>query len=362
MPRLASFRIFFFSALIALASAQAIPSVASAQQAAPSAEQRQRARELYGQGQSHFDAGRFAEAQTAFEGAYQQVPNPVVLLGVASAQERLGNSLDAARTLRRYLRERPDAPDRATIEQRIAQLAPTGTTAQEAAPPARGTSRVTCTPEGAAIAIDGQDTGRTAPADIEVPAGEHTVTLTLEGYQPLSDTVTVAAGGTNELALTLAQAQPAESGEALQGEADAFGERGSEETPAAGEGEGAAETPAPVDSGPSAGGWVTAALGAGGLGGGTVVGLLARSAQSDFDAMPTADAADRGETFALVADLSFGVAIAAGVTAIVLYAIDRPQAEAESTPATSRRDQGPRFTLAPWAAPTGGGAAARLEF
>ena len=94
---------------------------------------------------------------------------------------------------------------------------------------------------------------------------------------------------------------------------------------------------------------------------GTIFGFLALSEQSDFDAMPTADAADRGETFALIADLSFGVAIAAGVTAIVLYAVDRPQPQSE-VPPTARRDEGPRFTLAPWASPTAGGAAARIEF
>ncbi|UJR81798.1 PEGA domain-containing protein [Sandaracinus amylolyticus] len=346
---------------IALAPALLAPAIVSAQQAAPSAEQRQRARELYGEGQTHFEAGRFAEALAAFEGAYREVPNPVVLLGVASAQERLGNPLDASRTLRRYLRERPDAPDRATIEQRIAQMDPTGVTASEepATPAETGTIRVVCTPAGAAIALDGADTGRTAPADLEVPAGEHTVTLTLGGYLPISETVTVTPGGMNELALTLVAASA--EGEGLQGEGDAFGEAGAEEAPAEGEGEGAAEAPPPTDTGPSAGVWVTTAIAGVGLVTGTIFGFLALSEQSDFDAMPTADAADRGETFALIADLSFGVAIAAGVTAIVLYAVDRPQPQSE-VPPTARRDEGPRFTLAPWASPTAGGAAARIEF
>ncbi|AKF05590.1 Thiol-disulfide isomerase [Sandaracinus amylolyticus] len=339
------------------------PGLASAQQAAaPTAEQRQRARELYGEGQAHFEAGRFAEAQAAFEGAYREVPNPVVLLGVASAQEGLGQPLDAARTLRRYLRERPDAPDRATIEQRIAAMDPNGVTASQepAAPAATGTIRVVCTPAGAAIALDGTDTGRTAPADLEVPAGEHTITLTLAGYQPITETVNVAAGGMNELALTLVEASA--EGEGLQGEGDAFGEGGVEEATAEGEAEGAAEPPPPADTGPSAGVWVTTAIAGVGLVTGTIFGFLALSEQSDFDAMPTADAADRGETFALIADLSFGVAIAAGVTAIVLYAVDRPQPESETPPETARRDEGPRFTLAPWASPTSGGAAARIEF
>lgn len=355
-------------------------------QTAPTDAQRARARQLYGEGQAHFDAGRFAEAQAAFEGAYREVPNPVVLLGVASAQERLGHGVDAARTLRQYLRERPDAPDRATIEARIAQLDPRGESASEAAPQT-GMLRIVCTPVGAAIAVDGEDTGRTAPADVEVAPGEHTVTLTLEGYQPISETVTVAPGGTNELALTLAASEGAT-------ETDTLGEGG--------EGEGAGEQtiePPPttaVDPGPSVGVWVTTAIAGVALVTGTVFGFLALSAQSDFDSNPTADTADRGETFALVADLAFGVAIAAGVTAIVLYATDRPSSEpvADATPpeddaagdgadgdveggpeggggagetTTSRRrprrsQEGPRLTVAPWGGPTGAGAAMSVQF
>lgn len=340
-----------------------VPGRADAQAtSAPTDAQRARARQLYGEGQAHFDAGRFEQAQAAFQGAYDQVPNPVVLLGVASAQERLGNSADAARTLRLYLRERPDAPDRATITERIAQLDPTGATA-EPATAATGTIRVVCTPAGAAITIDGQDTGRTAPADLEVAPGEHTVTLTLEGHQPVTETVMVAPGGMNELALTLAAV---EEGVPLEGtEADALGETGEGDAEAEAD---AMTSPPPLtaaDTSPSTGVWVTTAIAGVGLVTGTVFGFLALSAQSDFDSNPTADAADRGETFALVADLAFGVAIAAGVTAIVLYATDRPAAEAEGdvdAEPTARRDQAPRLTLAPWGGPSGGGAAMRLQF
>lgn len=331
----------------------------AAAQATPTDAQRARARELYGQGQAHFDAGRFQRSLAAFEGAYREVPNPIVLIGVASAQERLGRAPDAARTLRRYLRERPDAPDRADIVARIAALDPTDATAEPG--DLLGTVRITCTPPGAAIAIDGEDTGRTAPAEVQLAAGEHTVTLTLEGHQPLTDTVTVVASGTHELALTLAVSEEAT---ALREEGDVFGEEGAGE---GAEGEGAEEettTPppeTPVDTGPSAGVWVTTAIAGVGLVTGTVFGFLALSAQSDFDSSPSADAADRGETFALVADLAFGVAIAAGVTAIVLYATDRPSAPEEES-ASARRGDGPRLSVAPWGSPSGGGAALRVDF
>ena len=80
---------------------------------------------------------------------------------------------------------------------------------------------------------------------------------------------------------------------------------------------------------------------------GTVLGFLALSKQSDFDTMPTVAAANDGEAFALVADVSFAVAAVAGITAIVLYATESP---AQPTSTASLR-------IMPLASPTGGGVA-----
>jgi hypothetical protein len=92
-----------------------------------------------------------------------------------------------------------------------------------------------------------------------------------------------------------------------------------------------AETPSdvpPAETEPSAATWILTAVAGASLVTGTVFGFLALSRQSDFDVLPTRSLADEGEAFALAADLAFGVATAAGITAIVLYAIDRPAAPA----------------------------------
>lgn len=394
MARSVSIRILLVAALAALAILSAAPGPCAAQAApsAPTDAQRARARQLYAEGQRHFQADRFAEALASFEAAYREVPNPVVLLGVASAQERLERREDAARTLRRYLRERTDAPDRASIEQRIAALDPSGATAEPEAPTG-GTIRVTSSPSGAAISLDGTETGRTSPADLSVAPGEHHLALTLEGHAPVERMVAVAAGEIADATFTLAVDEPSVSseGDVFAGEAET-----SETTETSTET--SVEAPV-VDPGPSAGVWVTAAIAGATLVGGTVLGFLALSAQSDFDSNPSHETADRGQTFALIADLSFGVAIAAGVTAIVLYATERPTAEVtttttttttttstetsegepapdaaegnedediESAPAegatTSAREGAVRATIAPWAAPSGGGAAMLLTF
>lgn len=321
------------------------PSSARAQAGATAEDPRVRARELYTRGRQEFDAGRFEQAQQAFQGAYDAVPNPVVLLGVASAQERRGLRTDAARTLRRYLRERADAPDRAQIEQRITELDPSGVTAEpvSAAP---GSIRVAGAPEGAAIALDGQATGRIVPAELAAPAGEHVITVSAEGYLPGEFTVTVTSGAASEVAVELAT---------VASEDVAVGE----DVPPEGE---EAPPDVPMEAPPSVGTWVTTGLAAAGLVTGTVFGFLALSAQSDFDSTPTESIADNGETYALVADISFGVALAMGVTAIVLFATDRPSAPADAPAASRDQDDGPRVTFAPIASPTAGGAALRVEF
>lgn len=326
----------------------------TAAQDGPTDEQRAAARALYAEGQRHFAAGEFAEALTAFQGAYDAVPNPVVLLGVASAQEGAGDRLAAARTLRIYLRDRADAPDRASVTERIATLDPEGETVL----PTTGTVRVTCTPAGAAIRVDGEATEHTAPTELTLAAGPHTLTLVMEGFRELRREITVVAGGAVDLTVTLVSVAEAEA-EPLSGEDDVFGTEAAPDDEAEDEAE--AEDEVPTDAGqggPSPAVWVTTAIAGVGLVTGTVFGFLALSAQSDFDSAPTTSSADNGETFALVADLAFGVAVAAGITAIVLYATETPS----SSDSASAEDQGPRVAFAPVVGRDAGGATLRVEF
>jgi hypothetical protein len=62
--------------------------------------------------------------------------------------------------------------------------------------------------------------------------------------------------------------------------------------------------------------------------------------------------------FALVADISFGVALAAAATSIILYIVERPSGDRRA----SLNGERLRVNLAPWAAPTGGGAGLQVQF
>ena len=101
---------------------------------------------------------------------------------------------------------------------------------------------------------------------------------------------------------------------------------------------------------------------AAGLISGTVFGFLALSEQSNFDAEPTNDGADRGEAFALVADVSFGVAAAMAVTSVVLYVVEQSGDAEDEASARLFGDEGLELDVGAFADPPGGGVAAQLRF
>ncbi|RKZ00815.1 MAG: hypothetical protein DRQ10_03370 [Candidatus Hydrothermota bacterium] len=66
------------------------------------------------------------------------------------------------------------------------------------------TIHINSNPQGATIWYDGQNTGATTPATLEnVPEGQHTIGLRLEGYIPWDTTLTVQAGQTYNINVTL---------------------------------------------------------------------------------------------------------------------------------------------------------------
>ncbi|MFK7985405.1 MAG: PEGA domain-containing protein [Sandaracinaceae bacterium] len=284
-----------------------------------------RARRLYGEAQGLFDRGQFAQAEVRFRAAYEAVPNPVVLRAIAAAQERQGNTTGAAESYRAYLEASPEASDRAEVEATIREI--------EARP---STMTINSTPPGAQVVLDGTDSQQRTPSTLQIAGGEHQLELHLEGYSPHRQAFTAQPGARARLDITL---QP--------GQDEPVGSGGN----SGGGGGGSAD--------PSIGVWVLAGVAAAGLVSGTAFGFVALSEQSSFDDQPDADTADRGETFALIADISFGVAAAAAITGIVLYIVEASGGDSDSA---SLGDDDLRLDVGGWADNTGGGAAATLTF
>jgi tetratricopeptide (TPR) repeat protein len=91
------------------------------QQQSGSAENEQRARELFEVGDDHYAAGRYEQAVEHFQRAYELSPQPALLFNIANAFERMGEYQKAADHLRRYL-DSPRADDIASVRERIRRL------------------------------------------------------------------------------------------------------------------------------------------------------------------------------------------------------------------------------------------------
>jgi hypothetical protein len=94
--------------------------LAAAARGAPTAEEQR----LYNEGLAAWNAGDARAAERAWAEGYRIARDPAFLVRMGEAEEKAGASAEAFETYRRYLREAPDASDRADIEQRIARLAP----------------------------------------------------------------------------------------------------------------------------------------------------------------------------------------------------------------------------------------------
>ena len=71
-----------------------------------------------------------------------------------------------------------------------------------------GVLKVTSFPSGAAVAVDGASTGKITPMSVTLPAGPHTVTVSVSGsgWSPRSQAVTVVPGNSTEISVTLVPA------------------------------------------------------------------------------------------------------------------------------------------------------------
>ncbi len=253
-----------------VASAQAEP--VQPAPAEPSAEE-QEARELreqlaapeitsdetYRIGKRFFELALYEDSEVAWLRSLELGYDPKVAVGIAESRERLGKLGGAIEMLERYLASTPEAPDRAAIEARIAELHK----AREAA----------------------------AAAVAEEPVVE-------EEPEP--------------------------------------------------------PPPAPARRNVKPAIWTLTGVSAASLVTGTVLGILALAEQDDYRNNPTKDKADRGERLAIFADVTFGVAVVTGITALVLHLVSRDRKK-------DSRDEA-KLELSPELGKTHSGLSARLRF
>jgi tetratricopeptide (TPR) repeat protein len=184
----------------AVASAQELPtpstttsddavSVGFEHERAEARERLRTARELFERGNFDASLAEFRRLYDLLRGSPQQ---PRVLYNMAQCQEQLGRYDEAIATYRQYLREMGDAaPNRTEVEATLRTL-----------DGLLGTLRLTTNVPGAEVWIDDRRVG-TAPGDLRVAGGRHTVQLRATGHLPAQADVQLTGRSIRSIRLTL---------------------------------------------------------------------------------------------------------------------------------------------------------------
>jgi len=287
--------------------------------------------------QKLFDAKNYAGALESYRKAEGLLPGAKPKFMIAQSLDLGNKPAEAIAAYQAFLDSKPNAKKHqkriAAATKRIGELKAT----------LPGVVNVTVTPgkAKATITVDGKAEKNNAcpnSCTLELAPGAHKVVVSAEGYESSSHDVTVTAGGTHPVAASLKATAPA----APPATAPVAPAAEPLEEPVADEAEGRSKVPAYVTLGVAGAGAVL----------GSVFGVQALGAKSDFDAEPTVDNADKAERSALIADMSFGVALTFGITGtVLLFSDDGAEEDSAAVP-----------TLTPFAGTKGGGMAATWIF
>jgi hypothetical protein len=337
-------RRFLFAAVLGTGVLATVPAFAAGAQTGvtTTAPNLNDAKKHYGEGEKKFKAGDYAGALVEFKAADDIKSTPQSQRYLGLTQDNLGHYADAVGWYEKFLLAVPDKMKKEgdEVKARVAQI--------------KGMSahiHVETTPPGAAILADGKAMG-TTPTDVELTPGKHILHIELAGYLPLDKDLDVQYGAKDDLKTELV-AKPTEAHPiAVTPVITPPPETKPTEPVKEEKHEARSKLPA----------WITGGLAIVAVGVGTTFGVLALSKKSDFDKNPTADTADTGENFALVADMAFGVAITLGVTSAVLFLTKDDDAAPAKTASAITKKRPIKIIPTPFITPNGGGAGAFLRF
>jgi hypothetical protein len=277
----------------------------------------------------------YAAALDDFQQANQLIPTAQAQYRIGFLLDKLGKNAEAVEAYKAFLDFPPPekmAEQKTAAEARLKILAV-------------GRVRITSSPAGAIVTVDGKEAPNATPLGLLLRPGDHRIEFALAGHDPETQTLTVKGGTEVEVNVTLKETPPppppppppvASSAPAASSSAPP---------------EAAPPVPEPVQTKVPA--YIT--LGLAGVGAlvGVGFGLKALSAKSDFNKVPTSSKADDAERNSLLADMAFGVAITLGITGTVLLLTNGKKDE----PVKSGQ-----FRFSPILTPHTQGAAAVLHF
>ena len=341
------------------------------------------AKKNYKDGEKALADGKFADALEHYKVAEDAVPIGATKYKIAVTLDKLGKVQESVAAYQVFLSSSPDA-----VKMKD-QIADSGTRV-EALKKTPGKVRIATeptSPPNLRFAIDAAAPvpGIAVPAPVALapatpaapgappPAafattafngefamapGHHKITATADGYDPTSSEIDLAFAETKDVKITLTLAPPPPPVVVAPPPPPIAVVEPVKAPP---------PPPAPRSNIPA---YVTLGLAGAGAVVGTIFGISALGAKSDFNAPggATVENADKTDRNALIADMSFAVALTFGVTgAVLLLSNDSPAETKTATngaPAARKpvKSAMPRGFVAPYAGPSGGGAAAFMTF
>jgi hypothetical protein len=305
------------------------------------------AKSHYSAGQAAYKSGSYAAALTEFQAADNIKSTPQAARMIGLCFDALGKFPEAVTAYDRFLANAPTNMTKQVDEVKKRE---------EDIKKLPGKIHVDTDPQGATVAVDGTNMPNVTPTDVEVAPGHHKIRLTVAGHDPVERELDVTFAMRQELTVPLPSNAPPPVPVPIAAMPPAPEPAPPPEPPPPA----AAPAEVPPEQHPSSKvpAYITGGLAIVAAGVGTAFGVMALSDKSDFDSNPTASKADDGENHALIADMSFGVALTLGITSAVLFFSGSDQ----SAPAPEPSKSALKVTPTPIVTQNGAGAGALVRF
>lgn len=288
----------------------------------------QKAKEAFQTAQRLYKEARYADAIVKFEEAYALKPSPVLFFNIGKCHEQLGDVPKALRSYRDYLRLAPDAKDKDTVSDAIANL--------ERRLKEKGLQQlmVFADPPSAVIEVDGKVLGN-SPASIELTAGNHKLVVKAEGFETTERAFVMQTARATEMTINLrpggTKMDPPPPPPPLvdvpkkdEPKKDEPPKLTPKDTVVASTGTGVTKTAEPAKKG-RLWTWVAGGVAVAGAGAGVGMGVMAQNTASTVPMAEIGQAraqAQSAQGLATGANIAYGVAGAAAITAVVLFFVE----------------------------------------
>ena len=324
------------------------------------AKKKDEAKKAYKSGEAKFDKGEWEPALVCYRLAESYIPGANPKYKIAASLDKLGKITEAVAAYEAFLAAMANPPED-KYKEKIAD-AKTRVDALKATP---SKVKLAVGPEGLAnvkISLDGMpQTGN----ELTVPPGKHTITVVADGYDQATQPLEIGYAEARDVSVTLNKTPEPVATVAPTATASAAPTAVAVATQTA-----TATAPVqPPEQRSNIPAYVTLGLAGAGAVVGGIFGGMALASKGDFDKTPTVAKADETDRNALIADMSFAVALTFGVTGAVLLLSDSQPASAPAktgaaapTKPAKKSATMPRGFIAPYATPQGAGAAARFTF